>query len=54
VVGAVGGIEQRFCAWGNLALAVQQQVTNFLSELGSSRLESANHRSAKLGQICLD
>jgi hypothetical protein len=53
-MGSVGGIKQGFGARGNLAFAVQQQVTNLLAKLGSARLEGSNHGSPKRRQVGLD
>jgi hypothetical protein len=45
---AIGCIKQGFRTRGNIALAVKQQVANFLTELGPSGLKGS-HNFAPLG-----
>jgi hypothetical protein len=45
-MGAICGVKECFCSGSYITLAVQQQVTNFLTELCATRLQGSNNRPA--------
>lgn len=53
-MGSVCGIEQGFGSWRHVSLAMQQQVPNFLTKFGATRLQGAQHLFAFLPQVFLE
>jgi hypothetical protein len=45
-MGTICGVKQSLCSGSYIALAVQQQVTNFLTELCATWFQGSNNLSA--------